>query len=44
MDYQFGLKYDCVTTESTVLHQFKSYLQHLSGKKLFSVHCHKEVD
>ena len=42
--FLFLLKYDCVTTDSTVLHQFKSYLQHLSGKKLFSVHCDKEVD
>ena len=28
MDYQFGLIYDCVTTDSNVLHQ--SYLQRLS--------------
>ena len=30
MDYQFGLIYDCITTDSNVLHQFKSYLQSLS--------------
>ena len=30
MDNQFDQIYDCVTIESTVLHQFESYLQHLS--------------
>ena len=31
MDYQFGIIYDCVTTESDVSHQFEFYyLQRLS--------------
>ena len=30
MDNQFDQIYDCVTIESTVLHQFESYVQCLS--------------
>ena len=38
MDYHFGLIYNCVTTDSNILHQFQPYLQRLSCKNaLFSL-------
>ena len=39
MDNQFDQTYDCVTIKSTVLHQFKSYLQRFSC--IFSVPLRK---